>query len=26
VHMRTAALSLAIQRVADFTRIRGIYP
>ena len=26
VHMRTAALSLAIQRVADFTSIRGIYP
>ena len=26
VHMRTAALALAIQRVADFTRIRGIYP
>ncbi len=26
VHMRTAALCLAIQRVADFTRIRGIYP
>lgn len=26
VHMRTAALSLAIQRVADFTRVRGIYP
>lgn len=26
VHMRTAALALAIQRVADFTRVRGIYP
>ncbi len=26
VHMRTAALCMAIQRVADFTRIRGIYP
>ena len=26
VHMRTAALCLAIQRVADFTRVRGIYP
>jgi glutamate dehydrogenase (NAD(P)+) len=26
VHMRTAALAVAIQRVADFTRIRGIYP
>lgn len=25
-HMRTAALCMAIQRVADFTRIRGIYP
>jgi glutamate dehydrogenase (NAD(P)+) len=26
VHMRTSALALAIQRVADFTRVRGIYP
>ncbi len=26
VHMRTAALCVAIQRVADFTMIRGIYP
>jgi len=26
VHMRTAALALAIQRVADFTCVRGIYP
>ncbi len=26
VHMRSAALALAIQRVADFTRVRGIYP
>ena len=26
VHMRTAALCVAIQRVADFTQIRGIYP
>jgi glutamate dehydrogenase (NAD(P)+) len=26
VHMRTAALAVAIQRVADFTRVRGIYP
>jgi len=26
VHLRTAALALAIQRVADFTRVRGIYP
>jgi glutamate dehydrogenase (NAD(P)+) len=26
VHMRTAALCVAIQRVADFTEIRGIYP
>lgn len=26
VHMRTAALAVAIHRVADFTRIRGIYP
>jgi glutamate dehydrogenase (NAD(P)+) len=26
VHMRTAALALAIQRVADFTRVRGISP
>jgi glutamate dehydrogenase (NAD(P)+) len=26
VHMRTAALAMAIQRVADFTRVRGIYP
>ncbi|HEX3723229.1 MAG TPA: Glu/Leu/Phe/Val dehydrogenase [Nitrolancea sp.] len=26
VHMRTAALARAIQRVADFTRVRGIYP
>lgn len=26
VHMRTAALCVAIQRVADFTSIRGIYP
>jgi len=26
VHMRTAALSMAIQRVADFTQVRGIYP
>jgi glutamate dehydrogenase (NAD(P)+) len=26
VHMRTAALAKAITRVADFTRLRGIYP
>ncbi len=26
VHMRTAALCKAIARVADFTRVRGIYP
>jgi glutamate dehydrogenase (NAD(P)+) len=26
VHMRTAALVRAIDRVADFTRLRGIYP
>ncbi len=26
VHMRTAALCVAIQRVADFTELRGIYP
>lgn len=26
VHMRTAALCVAIKRVADFTSIRGIYP
>jgi glutamate dehydrogenase (NAD(P)+) len=26
VHMRTAALCVAIRRVADFTQIRGIYP
>ena len=26
VHMRTAALCVAIQRVADFTQLRGIYP
>ncbi|HEX7104306.1 MAG TPA: Glu/Leu/Phe/Val dehydrogenase [Nitrolancea sp.] len=26
VHMRTAALARAIQRVADATRMRGIYP
>lgn len=26
VHMRTAALCVAIKRVADFTAIRGIYP
>jgi glutamate dehydrogenase (NAD(P)+) len=26
VHMRTAALCVAIKRVADFTQIRGIYP
>jgi len=26
VHMRTAALVRAIERVADFTRLRGIYP
>ena len=26
VHMRTAALARAIQRVAEFTRVRGIYP
>jgi len=26
VHMRTAALALAIQRVAEITRLRGIYP
>lgn len=26
VHMRTAALCVAIQRVADFTQMRGIYP
>jgi len=26
VHMRTAALVCAIDRVADFTRLRGIYP
>jgi glutamate dehydrogenase (NAD(P)+) len=26
VHMRTAALVRAISRVADFTRLRGIYP
>lgn len=26
VHMRTAALAVAIKRVADFTSIRGIYP
>jgi len=26
VHMRTAALAVAIERVANFTRIRGIYP
>ncbi len=26
VHMRTAALVMAIDRVAEFTRLRGIYP
>jgi glutamate dehydrogenase (NAD(P)+) len=26
VHMRTAALVRAIDRVAEFTRLRGIYP
>ncbi|MFT4038573.1 MAG: Glu/Leu/Phe/Val dehydrogenase [Thermomicrobiales bacterium] len=26
VHMRTAALARAIDRVAEFTRVRGIYP
>ena len=26
VHMRTAALVRAIARVAEFTRVRGIYP
>jgi glutamate dehydrogenase (NAD(P)+) len=26
VHMRTAALARAIERVAEFTRLRGIYP
>ncbi|MBX6341914.1 MAG: Glu/Leu/Phe/Val dehydrogenase, partial [Thermomicrobiaceae bacterium] len=26
VHLRTAALARAIQRVAEFTRVRGIYP
>jgi glutamate dehydrogenase (NAD(P)+) len=26
VHMRTAALARAIDRVAEFTRLRGIYP
>ena len=26
VHMRTAALVKAIDRVAEFTRVRGIYP
>ncbi|MFL5761778.1 MAG: Glu/Leu/Phe/Val family dehydrogenase [Thermomicrobiales bacterium] len=26
VHMRTAALARAISRVAEFTRLRGIYP
>ena len=26
VHMRTAALVRAIDRVAEFTRVRGIYP
>ncbi|MGA7669346.1 MAG: Glu/Leu/Phe/Val dehydrogenase [Nitrolancea sp.] len=26
VHMRTAALARAIQRVAEFVRVRGIYP
>jgi glutamate dehydrogenase (NAD(P)+) len=26
VHMRTAALAKAIDRVAEFTRVRGIYP
>ncbi len=26
VHMRTAALARAIQRVAEFTRVRGVYP
>jgi len=26
VHMRTAALLRAIERVAEFTRVRGIYP
>jgi len=26
VHMRTAALIRAVERVADFTRVRGIYP
>jgi glutamate dehydrogenase (NAD(P)+) len=26
VHMRTAALIRGIERVADFTRVRGIYP
>jgi len=26
VHMRTGALIRAIERVADFTRVRGIYP
>ncbi len=26
VHMRTAALVRAIERVSDFTRVRGIYP
>jgi glutamate dehydrogenase (NAD(P)+) len=26
VHMRTAAMARAIQRVAEFARVRGIYP
>jgi glutamate dehydrogenase (NAD(P)+) len=26
VHMRTAAVVRAIDRVAEFTRLRGIYP
>jgi len=26
VHMRSAALVRAIDRVAEFTRLRGIYP
>ncbi|HEV2527977.1 MAG TPA: Glu/Leu/Phe/Val dehydrogenase [Thermomicrobiales bacterium] len=26
VHLRTAAMLLAVRRVADFTRLRGIYP
>jgi glutamate dehydrogenase (NAD(P)+) len=26
VHMRTGALAGAINRVADFSRLRGVYP